>query len=124
VNNAAQLPTLSPAFAPPGQHLLSATILGIPELSDDELVRRCREDIASWFPGKDLARLRHIATYRIRFAQFRQEPGVFDTLPPNTTPTAALFLGGEYTASSSIHGAMESGERAARAFLASLEGAM
>src|SRR5262249_61678685 len=54
VNHAIQLTNLSPAYAPSGQHLLSATLLGIPELSDDELVRRCREDIASWFPGKDL----------------------------------------------------------------------
>jgi phytoene dehydrogenase-like protein len=121
VNHAVQLTNLSPTFAPPGQHLLSATIPGIPELSDDELVRRCREDITPWFPGKDVARLRHIATYRIRFAQFRQEPGVFATLPPNVTSTAGLFLAGEYTASSSIQGAMESGEQAANACLAALE---
>ena len=119
VNNAVQLSNISPAYAPPGQHLLSATVLGIPELGDAELVTRCREDLAPWFPGKNLAKLRHLATYRIRFAQFRQPPGVFATLPSNATPTAGLFLAGEYTSSSSIHGAMFSGEQAAQAVLAS-----
>ena len=119
VNNAVQLSNISPAYAPPGQHLLSATVLGIPELGDAELVTRCREDLAPWFPGKNLAKLRHLATYRIRFAQFRQPPGVFATLPSNATPTAGLFLAGEYTSASSIQGAMFSGEQAAQAVLAS-----
>lgn len=121
VNNAIQLSNVSPAYAPPGQHLLSTTVLGIPELSDAELVARCREDLTPWFPGKDLTKLRHLATYRIRFAQFRQPPGVFATLPSNATPTAGLFLAGEYTSSSSIQGAMLSGEQAAQAVLASQE---
>jgi phytoene dehydrogenase-like protein len=122
VNNAVQLTNIAPAYGPPGQHLLSCSVLGLPEMDENELIRRCREDIAAWFPDRDLAaaKLRHIATYRIRFAQFRQEPGVFATLPSNTTPTAGLFLAGEYTASSSIHGAMFSGEQAAKAALASL----
>ena len=122
VNNAVQLTNVAPAYGPAGQHLISCTVLGLPEMSDDELQRRCREDPAIRFPDRDLAeaKLRHLATYRIRFAQFRQEPGVFDSLPSNTTPTAGLFLAGEYTASSSIHGAMFSGERAAKAVLDSL----
>ncbi|MBF6589058.1 MAG: FAD-dependent oxidoreductase [Ktedonobacterales bacterium] len=120
VNNVLQLTNVSPAYAPPGQHLLSVTVLGLPEMDDAVLTARCREEMATWFPGKDLTRLRHVATYRIRFAQFRQPPGIFATLPPHAAPTAGLFLAGEYTASSSIQGAMESGETAAREVLASL----
>lgn len=120
VNNATQLSNVSPALAPQGQHLLSATVLGLPEMSDADLASRCREDMASWFPGKDLSRARHLATYRVRFAQFRQPPGVFATLPGNTTATEGLFLAGEYTQSSSISGAMQSGEQAAAAVLAFL----
>ncbi len=113
VNNAAQISNVSSAYAPKGQHLLSVTVLGAPELGDTELIARCREDMAPWFPGKDLARLRHLATYRIRFAQFRQPPGVYAHLPSNIGHTGGLFLAGEYTSSSSIHGAMLSGEQAA-----------
>jgi phytoene dehydrogenase-like protein len=121
VNNAIQISNVSPMYAPKGQHLLSATVLGLPEMSDEDLVARCRSDISSWFPGKDLSKLRHLATYRLRFAQFRQPPGIFARLPANLTPMAGLVLAGEYTESSSIHGAMESGEKAAQAALASLD---
>lgn len=113
VNNATQISNISRAYAPKGQHLLSATVVGVPEMTDAELIARAREDMAPWFPGKDLAKLRHLATYRIRFAQFRQSPGIFSQLPANTTDTQGLFLAGEYTASSSINGAMLSGEAAA-----------
>jgi len=121
VNHAAQVSNLAPAYAPGGQHLLSVTVLGAPELSDADLVARCREDMASWFPSKDLAKLRQVGIYRIKFAQFRQPPGVFATLPPNATPTAGLFLAGEYTESSSIEGAMRSGVKAAQAVLRALQ---
>jgi phytoene dehydrogenase-like protein len=121
VNSAVQISNVSAAYAPKGQHLLSATVLGAPEMSDADLTARCREDMASWFPGKDLSKLRQVGIYRIKFAQFRQAPGVFATLPPNTTPTAGLFLAGEYTESSSIDGAMRSGAQAAQAVLRALQ---
>ncbi len=113
VNNAVQISNISSAYAPKGQRLLSVTTLGTPDLSDAELSARCREDMASWFPGKDLSKLRHLATYRIRFAQFRQPSGIFAQLPPSVCDVGGLFLAGEYTSSSSINGAMLSGEQAA-----------
>jgi phytoene dehydrogenase-like protein len=115
INNAVQINNVAPSYAPAGQHLLSVTVLGDPALDDSALAERCRADLAPWFPRHDLARLRHLATYRIPFAQFSQPPGIFATLPPNATPTQGLFLAGEYTESSSIHGAMHSGEKAAAA---------
>jgi phytoene dehydrogenase-like protein len=121
VNNAVQISNVSASYAPKGQHLLSATVLGAPEMSDADLTARCREDMASWFPGKDLSKLRQVGIYRIKFAQFRQPPSVFATLPPNATPTAGLFLAGEYTESSSINGAMQSGAKAAQAVLRALQ---
>lgn len=119
VNHVAQLTNVVPGYGPSGQnqHLVSATILGNPEMTDDELVAKAREDLAQMFPGKDLTGLRPVGTYRIRFAQFRQLPGIFATIPPNKTPTDGLFVAGEFTASSSINGAMESGETAAKAVI-------
>lgn len=113
VNNAVQISNVAPGYAPKGQHLLSVTVLGTPDLSDAELIARCREDMAPWFPGRDLEKLRHLATYRIRFAQFRQPPDIYAHLPSNIGHTGGLFLAGEYTCNSSIHGAMLSGEQAA-----------
>jgi phytoene dehydrogenase-like protein len=117
VNHAAQITNVAPSYAPAGQHLVSVTILGQPDLSDDALADRCRADMAAWFPGRDLSRLRHLATYRIRCARLKQPPGVFADLPSNATPTLGLFLAGEYTESSTLHGAMHSGEKAAKAVL-------
>ncbi len=117
VNHVVQLTNVVKGYGPSGQHLISATILGNPELTDDELVAKAREDLARLFPGKDMGTLRPVGTYRIRFAQFRQPPGIFTTLPPNKTPTEGLFVAGEFTSSSSIHGAMESGEIAAKAVI-------
>lgn len=113
VNHAVQISNVSPAYAPKGQHLLSVSVLGASDLGDAELIARCREDMVPWFPNKDLSKLRHLATYRIRFAQFRQPPDIFRHLPSSVTETGGLFLAGEYTVSSSIHGAMLSGEHAA-----------
>lgn len=117
VNHAIQLTNVSPAYGPKGQHLLSVTVLGNPEMTDEEVGQRCREDLAVMFPGKDISSLRQVGAFRIRFSQFKQQPGIFATLPHNTLPTKGLFLAGEYTESSSIHGAITSGEKAAQAVL-------
>jgi phytoene dehydrogenase-like protein len=120
VNHAIQISNVCPAYAPKGQHLLSVCVLGLPSLDEPELAAKCLDDIASWFPDRDLGKLRHLATYRIRAAQFRQPPGVFAALPSNQTGVEGLILAGEYTESSSIQGAMLSGEKAASVVLASL----
>ena len=117
VSHAIQLTNVSPAYGPQGQHLLSVTVLGDPDMSDEEVGKRCREELATWFPGKDLASMRQVGFFRIRFSQFKQTPGIFATLPGNALPTKGLFLAGEYTESSSIHGAITSGEKAAQAVL-------
>lgn len=123
VNHAVQLSNVALTYAPAGQHLLSVAVIGASDLTDEAIANRCRADISAWFPGRDLGRLRFLRAYRIPFAQFRQPPGIFATLPPNATPTPGLFLAGEYTESSTIHGAMHSGEKAAHAVLEYLRAA-
>jgi phytoene dehydrogenase-like protein len=117
VNNAVLLTNIAPTYAPPRKHLLSVTVLN-PFESDDELVaRRCLMEMARWFLEYDMSGWKFLAAYRIPFSQFSQKPGVFDRLPANITPIEGLYLAGEYTQSSSIQGAMHSGEYAAKAIL-------
>lgn len=117
VNHAVLLSNIAPTYAPPRRHLLSATILN-PDTNDDELLaRRALDEMAGWFPERDLKSWQMLGVYRVPFAQFAQPPGIFESLPTNTTNVHGLFLAGEYTTSSSIHGAMHSGEHAARALL-------
>jgi phytoene dehydrogenase-like protein len=58
-----------------------------------------------------------LGVYRVPFAQLTQLPGTFTHQPEPSTATQGLYLAGEYTTSSSIQGAMHSGEHAARAVL-------
>ena len=118
VNNLVQITNIAPGYAPPGQHLLSLTILGAVPEDDATVEARCRTDLATIFPGKDLAALRLLRVVRIPFAQFAQPPGIYARLAANTTAYPNLFLASEATASSSIQGAMASGEAAAGLVLA------
>ena len=115
VNEAVLITNIAPTYAPPHKHLLSVTVLDAPQADDEELAARAREEMAAWFPDRNLKHWRLLKTYRIPFSQFAQPPGIYDSLPGNATPIEGLYLAGEYTKSSSIQGAMHSGEYAAKA---------
>ena len=117
VNNAVLLSNIAPTYAPPRRHLLSATILNPGSDNDEQIARRAMAEIARWFPGRDLSSWQMLGLYRVPFAQLMQPPGFFDRLTANASGTPGLYLAGEYTTSSSIQGAMHSGEHAARALL-------
>jgi phytoene dehydrogenase-like protein len=119
VNNAVLLTNIAPTYAPPRKHLLSVSVLGEPEGDDELVAERCRAELAHWFPDSNLLRWQLLAVYRIPFAQFAQPAGIFDELPDNRTDIEGLYLAGEYTRSSSIQGAMHSGEHAASEILQS-----
>ena len=117
INNAVLLTNIAPTYAPPRKHLLSVTLAGIPEGDDELIAERCREELAHWFPEHNLQHWQLLGLYRIPFAQFAQPPGIFDELPDNRTDIEGLYVAGEYTKSSSIQGAIHSGEHAARELL-------
>lgn len=117
VNNAVLLSNIAPTYAPPHRHLLSTTILDPGTDDDEQVASRALDEIAGWFPDRDLSAWQMLGVYRVPFAQLVQPAGFFDQQPANTTGTADLYLAGEYTMSSSIQGAMHSGEHAARALL-------
>jgi phytoene dehydrogenase-like protein len=114
VNNLVQITNIAPSYAPPGQHLISATLLELPQGRDDTIAAHALEDIGRMFPRRNVERtLKPIAIVRVPFAQYAQPPGIFHRLPGNETGVAGLIIAGEGTLSSSIQGAMLSGQRAA-----------
>ncbi|CEK13669.1 UDP-galactopyranose mutase [Chthonomonas calidirosea] len=113
VTSAALVSNIAPSYAPPRQHLLACNIVGDPAMEDEELVQRAKQELAAAFPYADTGSWRHLRTYRIRHAQFAQLPGIWELLPSAQTPYSGLILAGEITVSSSIHGALVSGRRAA-----------
>ncbi|MEF8855902.1 MAG: NAD(P)/FAD-dependent oxidoreductase, partial [Haloplanus sp.] len=116
-NAVVPLSTVAPAYAPDDRHLLAATFLGSEALdaTDAELFDATRDALESWYPERLFGGLDHVSTDRIEFAQFAQPPGVHDDLPDTRDPAGPVYLAGDYTAWSSIQGAMRSGREAADA---------
>lgn len=121
VNEVVQLTNVAPEYAPPGRHLLCATVLHAMEGSDDAIAHAVRDDVRNWLPGAEGTPMEVVEVVRVPYAQFAQPPGIFGRLPGPTTRTRGLYLAGEYLHSSSIQGAMRGGELAAAAVLSTIE---
>jgi phytoene dehydrogenase-like protein len=121
VNTLVQITNVAPRYAPPGQHLVAATVLGLPQGCDVDIAARALEDIRRMVPRRDLSTLEPLAVIRVPFAQYAQRPGFYHALPANETGIAGLIVAGDGTLSSSIQGAMLSGRRAAEAALRAID---
>ncbi|HYF34316.1 MAG TPA: NAD(P)/FAD-dependent oxidoreductase, partial [Prosthecobacter sp.] len=117
VNHACVLSKVSPHYAPPGQHLISANVVGA--ASSSELQSVVREQMARWFGPRALD-WRHLRTYQIRNAQpeSRQLRVGEGPLPAVVAP--GLYRCGDYCEDVSINGALISGRRAAEAVLTAI----
>ncbi|MFB6080434.1 MAG: NAD(P)/FAD-dependent oxidoreductase [Haloferacaceae archaeon] len=116
------LSEVAPEYAPADRELLCATFLGDAafDRSDDDLAAATRDALDAWYPERSASHLEPLATDRIRFAQFAQPPGIHERLPDARDPAGPVYLAGDYTAWSSIQGAMRSGREAATAVRADL----
>ena len=115
VNDAAMISNVAPSYAPPGKHLLSATILGTPGLDEAELVSQVKRQLTVQFPACRPDSWELLRIYTVQKAQFAQPVGVWESLPTSKTQTPGLFLAGEYLSSSSLNGAIAAGSLAAKA---------
>lgn len=113
VNSMQMVSNVAPEYAPDGQHLLTATVLGHTDLSDEALAGAAKTQIRAQFPHARTETWRLLRVYRIPWAQFAQPTGIWDKLPDPRTPLPGLILAGEITTQSSLHGALVSGQRAA-----------
>jgi phytoene dehydrogenase-like protein len=117
VNNLCVPSVVAPAYAPPGAALISASVTGIPAISDAELERQIRTQLGGWF-GSAVERWEHVRTYRIA--------GALPVMEPRWTPgpdrpiqvRPGLYVCGDHRENPSIQGAMASGRRAAERVLA------
>lgn len=111
VNEVVPCSLVAPELAPKGKHLVSVTVLGHDARSDADLVEAIKAEVGPWFPGRGVSHWRHLKTYRVRYAQMPQPPGVFELLPKPESGIEGLYLCGEYTTDGSINGALKSGVR-------------
>jgi phytoene dehydrogenase-like protein len=105
------------SYAPAGTALISASIIGVPELDDEGLENRVRAELEEWF-GQETEHWRVLRTYRIRHALPRLERGVL--LQSGAVNSSDVFICGDYLATPSINGAVTSGRRAAQEVIAAL----
>jgi phytoene dehydrogenase-like protein len=127
VNNAQLLTNVAPSYAPPGRHLLGATVIGAPELTDAELFREGLRGLHRMFEGDITAQAvvagyQPLRLYRIPYAQFDQPPGIHSRLPDNRSGRPGLYFAAEFTEASSLNAAMISGEKCATALIEDLLG--
>ncbi len=115
VNNACVLSNVAPDYAPPGQHLISATVLGLPQ--GEELEHEARAQLVRWF-GAQAGDWRLLRTYRLPEAQPEEAQLRLAGEPPALRLVPGLLRAGDYCEDVSINGALLSGRRAAEAVLA------
>lgn len=114
VNSACVLSKIAPHYAPAGQHLISASIIGAP--SSGELEGVVRDQMAAWF-GEAAYQWNHLRSYQIRHAlpegrQLRLGEG-----PLCAELAPGLYRCGDWCEDASINGALISGRRAAEAVI-------
>lgn len=114
VNHLAVPSLAAPSYAPRGQALISASIIGVPEMTDDALEAAARAQMRVWF-GHAVKRWRHLRTYRIPDALPMQTQNSLDPPERPVRLKAGLYVCGDHRENASIDGALHSGRRAADA---------
>jgi phytoene dehydrogenase-like protein len=120
VTNLAVVSNVAPSYAPPGQALIQATVVGNPKEADYDLEARSREQLSRWF-GPEVGGWRLLRLYRIARALPDQTTPTPDPLSQPVQVSPWLFVCGEYQSLSSLHWAMVSGRRAGEAVLRELQ---
>jgi phytoene dehydrogenase-like protein len=119
VTNLAVVSNVAPSYAPPSRSLIQATVVGNPEISDQDLEAQSRAQLTRWF-GPEVVDWRLLRMYRIVRALPDQKPPTPDPLTQPVRLSPWLFVCGEYQSLSSLHWAMVSGRRAGEAVVREL----
>lgn len=130
VNNACVVSNVAPGYAPPGAHLISASVVGgapAEEVRRLQMEASVREHLGLWFGAPQVARWKLLGAYFIAealpfqaHAMWQQNACAVQS-PRNRSAKGTsggleqVFLCGDYCQSGSIQGALASGTEAANA---------
>lgn len=117
VNHVCVPSLVSPTYAPPGKHLVAATVVGEPTGDDASLEREVRAQLARWFGAGAVHSWHTLRITRVPCSLPKQFPSA------GAASTAVrlddgLYACGDYLETPSINGALRSGRRAAETLLA------
>ncbi|KAL0422346.1 UNVERIFIED_CONTAM: hypothetical protein Slati_3257500 [Sesamum latifolium] len=116
VNNMFFATNVAPSYAPPGQALVSVSLIGLYDsVPDEELVEQVMKELTDWFGEAAVRSWRYLRMYRIGFAQPNQCPPTNLMKDPRVKP--GLYICGDYVTSATFDGALVSGRRAVEALL-------
>jgi protoporphyrinogen oxidase len=120
VSHAITISNVAPTYAPSGESLTAATILGASAVLDDvELVKRVRADLAAMSGKPEAASAELLAIWRVPYSQYAQPPGSTGRRTSPATSVRGLFVASEMGHTSSLEGAARGGIAAAEAVLRS-----
>ena len=108
--------TIASGYAPDGQALVSASVLGHEDTDDDSLLAAVRSQLRDWF-GSATDEWRHLRTYRIQDARPALTPPALDPADRRVRLAEDMYVCGDHRETASIQGALASGRRAAQAIM-------
>lgn len=116
VNHVCAPSDVQASYAPPGQALISATVLENANADDAALDNEVRLQLTQWFGEKHVKNWRLLRVVRVPFALPRNLPRL-DAVKEAVRIAEGLYACGDYLETPSINGALRSGRRAAEALL-------
>jgi phytoene dehydrogenase-like protein len=119
VNNVAVMSAVSPAYAPPGGHLVVASVVGEAPAQGAALMRldeAVRAHMRKWF-GPVVSAWRTLGGYPLPRALPQQCHAEWEQSPVRLTGSGGVYMCGDYRETASIQGALASGRRAAEAVI-------
>jgi len=119
VNNVAVMSAVSPGYAPPGAHLVVASVVGEAPNEGGALARldeAVRAQMRRWF-GPLVDSWTMLAAYPLARALPLQRHAEWEQSPVRLGATGGVYMCGDYRETASIQGALASGRRAAEAVI-------
>ena len=124
VNNVAVMSAVSARYAPPGEHLVVASVVGDAPEDDaalDRLEQSVRTHMSNWF-GDGVSSWRRLKAYPLARALPQQRHAEWEQNPVRVAASGGVYMCGDYRETASIQGALASGRRAAQAVAQDLAG--
>jgi len=123
VNHVAVMSAVSPQYAPPGVHLVVASVVGEAPAEDAALMRldrAVRLHMRKWF-GPVVDSWKMLGAYTLARALPQQRHAEWEQSPVRVGGTGGVYMCGDYRETASIQGALASGRRAAEAVIKDLD---
>jgi phytoene dehydrogenase-like protein len=120
VNTVVTMSDAAASYAPSGQSLIAASIVGMPAITDAELEMSAKLQLRGWF-GASVDTWRLLRADRIVHALPDQRAGQLEPWQKSVRLKPGLYVCGDHREQGSIDGAMLSGFRAAQAVAEDLD---